>query len=612
MNSFNHMRVLPPGLARTDAVGNSPDSQGHGPDNSPSSSTYNTIPIPPFPEEATELIRVSKEQSTLSLSPAKPDAARTTGPQKSTSAVAGRPTLFWVHASPKSISDGTRPEDLKRIRSHVMSEHNRKKRLSSTELHKRRSWKRVASQPPETDREYAEGPVWPKAELAAQASVPQRSTDSQGQEDELICSVSSPIPRSLGIQSAIDPFNTSHTPLTDRMMRHLQHFLVDLSQDGVPFQNRRLDTIKRHWGELIQNNKACLHACICVASSDIALRTSELPLKSSSNKPFSPLLLDTFHHRGETIRLVNSGLSDPLRAASDGLIASVSMLLTIEIATGTPAYLKMHLAGLRQMVALRRSFIDVPYPVRYQISWTDIRVACMAYTKPIFPPVRNTRPQTYPILPPTAELALLASPLLQLSQLTGALIGPQLSKIIFDLVQLTWYAEAIRAADYQIYDEQTEDYFNGEVLYIEYMLLSDRYTETGIVKEDASIEGCVRLVCLLFHNSSIWAFYPANAGIFPQPIIALRAALEETLATGAFTAHPDLLIWILVMGACSCNTALAHERTFFVQTLARMVHLHAITSWKDLRTRLMPFFYLDRCYLASLQLLWNELLVALA
>lgn len=104
----------------------------------------------------------------------------------------------------------------------------------------------------------------------------------------------------------------------------------------MPFQNRRLDTIKRHWGELIQNNKACLHACICVASSDIALRTSELPLKSSSNEPFSPLLLDTFHHRGETIRLVNSGLSDPLRAASDGLIASVSMLLTIEVRVPFP------------------------------------------------------------------------------------------------------------------------------------------------------------------------------------------------------------------------------------------------------------------------------------
>ncbi|GFN21618.1 short chain dehydrogenase family protein [Aspergillus tubingensis] len=583
------MNLFPPGTTRTDALRTSSDPQGPGPYNISSSSTNSTAPIPPLRRDDTEPITVSKQWPTLSRSAAavvKPDTERTPGPHKATSAVAGRPALFWVHTSPKSISNGTKPEDLKR--------------------------RRVAFHPPETDHESAQVQVRPKAELhAAQACMREHSTDRQGQEDVVICSVSSPIPRSMGLQSAIDPFNTSHTPLTDRMMRHLQHFLVDLSQDGVPFQNRRLDTIKRHWGELIQNNEACLHACICVASSDVALRTSELPLKQSSNRRLSPLLLDTFHHRGETIRLVNSGLSDPLRAASDGLIASVSMLLTIEIATGTPAYLKMHLAGLRQMVALRKSFVDVPYPVRYQISWTDIRVACMAYTKPIFPPVRNTRPQGYPILPPTTQLALLASPLLQQPQLPDALIGPQLSEIIFDLVQLTWYAEAIRAADYQNYDEQTEDYFNGEVLYIEYMLLSDRYSQTGTVKEDASIEGCIRLACLLFHNSSIWAFYPANAGVFPQPIIALRTALEGVLATGAFSAYPDLLVWILVMGACSCNVALARERTFFVQTLARVVRLHAITSWKELRARLMPYFYLDRCYLASLQLLWDELLAAL-
>lgn len=43
------------------------------------------------------------------------------------------------------------------------------------------------------------------------------------------------------------------------------------------------------------------------------------------------LVLDTFHHRGETIRLVNDGLSDPVKAASDELIAAVSILLTIEV-----------------------------------------------------------------------------------------------------------------------------------------------------------------------------------------------------------------------------------------------------------------------------------------
>lgn len=48
------------------------------------------------------------------------------------------------------------------------------------------------------------------------------------------------------------------------------------------------------------------------------------------------LVLDTFHHRGETIRLVNDGLSDPVKAASDELIAAVSILLTIEVGLLVP------------------------------------------------------------------------------------------------------------------------------------------------------------------------------------------------------------------------------------------------------------------------------------
>ena len=118
----------------------------------------------------------------------------------------------------------------------------------------------------------------------------------------------------------------------------------------------------------------------------MALQAGEFPLKDPNNRSSSPLLLDTFHHRGETIRLVNEGLSDPVKASSDALIAAVSILLTIEvclpcvigmlfplltaqIATGNPDYLKIHLAGLRQMVGMRNSFSDVPPDVRFQISW---------------------------------------------------------------------------------------------------------------------------------------------------------------------------------------------------------------------------------------------------
>lgn len=60
------------------------------------------------------------------------------------------------------------------------------------------------------------------------------------------------------------------------------------------------------------------------------MQRGELPLRDP-NQVRSALVVDTFHHRGETIRLVNEGLSDPVKASSDELIAAVSTLLTIEV-----------------------------------------------------------------------------------------------------------------------------------------------------------------------------------------------------------------------------------------------------------------------------------------
>ena len=86
---------------------------------------------------------------------------------------------------------------------------------------------------------------------------------------------------------------------------------------------------------VVQQGPAPLHAVICVGSTNAALLSGETHLLDQSQlfaKQFSnPLALDIYHHRGETIRLVNEGLSDPVRAASDELIAAVSTLLSIEV-----------------------------------------------------------------------------------------------------------------------------------------------------------------------------------------------------------------------------------------------------------------------------------------
>jgi hypothetical protein len=198
-------------------------------------------------------------------------------PRKAANASAGKSTLFWVHSDPDSAAGGTKEETLKRIRSHVMSEHNRKKRLENTKKYKGKSWKHLAFQPPETIPG-GMGPPRPPVSTPSSSSSSSRLgsqvSESPPLKNELVPTTSAveyypPVPAETatwteqtwsedswedsnydGVDGVVgfsttsqryspwsyvgsgvhDPFNTGHTQLTDRMMRHLQNcwFSLDI------------------------------------------------------------------------------------------------------------------------------------------------------------------------------------------------------------------------------------------------------------------------------------------------------------------------------------------------------------------------------------------------
>lgn len=211
------------------------------------------------------------------VEPTRPDAGKNSvsklrKPRKTNNGPGGRSTLFWVHTDPQSVSEGTREETLKRIRSHVMSEHNRKKRMENTKRYnKGKTWKHLAFQPVETAASSAAAPTTsttapshrspsktasPKSRISSDSS-PSSSPEEVKRESpqQAIAAVSdtevvaypasvttadgyggSPPFQPYVVETAQsmspyaylgpggkDPFSVMHTPLTDRMMRHLQH-----------------------------------------------------------------------------------------------------------------------------------------------------------------------------------------------------------------------------------------------------------------------------------------------------------------------------------------------------------------------------------------------------
>lgn len=232
----------------------------------------------------------------------------------------------------------------------------------------------------------------------------------------------------------------------------------------------------------------------------------------------------------------------------------------------------------------------------------------MALTRPIFTFLRYSRPADIPNFAPDGTSSVMASRLLSLAQVPGFFDDAMISTI-YDLLDLTQYAECVKGiSGYPkgFITDEIEDYFNNEVLYVEYSLHRDRFTELGTLKGDHTVEGCVRLGCLIFHNTAIWGFYPQMAAVFPKPIFALKNALEITIFAGYYELCRDVLIWLLFIGASSTQYYHHRERSFFVRELATAVNLEGLQSWQELRTLLSQFFYIDRCYLQSCRDLWDD------
>lgn len=98
----------------------------------------------------------------------------------------------------------------------------------------------------------------------------------------------------------------------------------------MPFKTHIIPKLRQHWTSLVQEHSAPLHACITSAATNKALISGDFFADPITQRT-SPHILDRLHHRGETIKLVNLGLSNLATASSDALIAAVSILISIEV-----------------------------------------------------------------------------------------------------------------------------------------------------------------------------------------------------------------------------------------------------------------------------------------
>ncbi|CRG90013.1 hypothetical protein PISL3812_07054 [Talaromyces islandicus] len=601
----------------------------------------------------------SQDSPSGSDQPTQSEEAQPAAPRKAN----GRSPLFWVNADVQSVKGGSREATLKRIRSHVMSEHNRKKRLENTRRYnKSKTWKNLAFRPDALVKTNDSSSTSLKSSSSSSPSssvmssppgnpsskdstspestqdVPTESVSKVGNEAAVAQSLSVQAPAiesewiptnthspwsTLGA-SQMDPFNAAQVPVSNSHFQHLRLFLNDLVAQAAPFRNHGVPALRNHWVALVRTNPVLLHSCITMAATHKALSSGVFSADSATQRT-SSLILDRLYHRGETIRLIHRDLSNSSRASSDALIAAVALMIGIETASEHPDWILIHLNGLRKIVSLRKNFSDISKDVRWQIEWTDIRAACKSMSKPIFPFIRYTLPEHTPAVVLPENAGLLASNLRALGQVPGV-FGIDIRRAIDDLTSVTLYCEIYKRQQRHhthppeplLLDAELEEYFNNEVLYIEHSLCNDRFTDGNMPRsDDHTIQGIVRLAMLLFHNTVLWGFYPLVAPIFLQPILTLEAALRAGTAADNFQHAPEIVAWTSFIGYCASRIVPA-SREFFLHTLVAAIHSarksssstsaqRRIESFDAFHVLLQGYFYVDRCYLAEAQDVWQHI-----
>lgn len=150
----------------------------------------------------------------------------------------GKSPLFWVNSDPQTVQKGSREETLKRIRSHVMSEHNRKKRLENTRRYnKSKTWKNLAYRP--------EPIATSKLSRALESSLSSPSSSSTSDRSSSKSSSSPEIRES----SPPDSLKTSRSTgslasETSIAFATSQDSTLDYTQDSP--QDQQLSVISRH------------------------------------------------------------------------------------------------------------------------------------------------------------------------------------------------------------------------------------------------------------------------------------------------------------------------------------------------------------------------------
>ncbi|KAL5319389.1 hypothetical protein ACEPPN_012440 [Leptodophora sp. 'Broadleaf-Isolate-01'] len=122
--------------------------------------------------------------------------------------------------------------------------------------------------------------------------------------------------------------------------------------------NPRISLLLSYYNEVVNTVWVCSKSLWSFQTSTPALLHATM-LYTASHLRFlsgnSDFDKDVFHHKGETMRIINASLDDPAERRSDQIIGALSSLILFEETYGSNQVAAVHRRGLKQLLLLRYS-----------------------------------------------------------------------------------------------------------------------------------------------------------------------------------------------------------------------------------------------------------------
>ncbi|KAJ5355125.1 uncharacterized protein N7496_012337 [Penicillium cataractarum] len=308
---------------------------------------------------------------------------------------------------------------------------------------------------------------------------------------------------------------------------------------------------------------------------------------------------DSLHLRGDTLKMLNNIMQDPLTAVAESTTLVVASLVAIEAVDANIEAHDAHMKGLQRLVQLMGGLDNLDHMTQSKI-YHDVKSAALYNTRPIFPISTRWRSEiiqdfrlllTRDEIDTPKDLASLGVTIFSSSWYTTL---DRTLKIFFQVIQrlIIYYEHAQRNPASVMPTD------NDLFLVAEHQILSACFETT----DPTDINEPLRLTLVIYLNLRVWHF---QSFPFMQYVVeSLRQSLEVPYQH-LQNETPELLFWILVLGGLASQGYKCHR--WYLTRLIEMTERLGLSEWQAARAVLGRYFYTDQpSEKRAEEDLWNE------